>query len=248
MIPAPVRRDHARPVDAGVDAHGTADGAAAENGGVVSVMSGIRERANRRGITRLCHFTPSRNLAHIASDSSGLLASRHLQDDEAAIFNPTDRLRLDGYPGHVCCSIQYPNAWYFRKARENERLFPDWVVLLIDVRYLWQAGTKFCPRNAAAEHGRLVQEGVKAFDALFADVVEGVDVYRRGPRHPDFLPTDEQAEVPDSRPDQPVRRPGCRRAGRRATGARSVEAGASGPAGTSDGDRAGVLRSSRSEQ
>ena len=129
---------------------GTADGASADGGGVVSVMNGIRERARRRGITRLCHFTPSRNLAHIASDSNGLLASRHLQDDEAAIFNPTDKVRLDGYPGHVCCSIQYPNAWYFRKARDNERLFPDWVVLLIDVRYLWQAGTKFCPRNAAA--------------------------------------------------------------------------------------------------
>ena len=158
-------------------------------------MNGIRERANRRGIARLCHFTPSRNLAHIASDPRGLLASRHLQDNETAIFNPTDKARLDGYPGHVCCSIQYPNAWYFRKARKNERLFPDWVVLLIDARYLWQAGTKFCPRNAAAEHGRLVAEGVTAFDSLFADVIEGVEVYRRGPRHPDFLPTDEQAEV-----------------------------------------------------
>ena len=158
-------------------------------------MNGIRERANRRGITRLCHFTPSRNLGHIASDPRGLLASRHLQDDETAVFNPTDKARLDGYPSHVCCSIQYPNAWYFRKARENERLFPDWVVLLIDARYLWQADTKFCPRNAAAQGGRLLQQGVAAFDALFADVVEGVDVYRRGPLHPDFLPTDEQAEV-----------------------------------------------------
>ena len=158
-------------------------------------MNGIRERANRRGITRLCHFTPSRNLAHIASDPRGLLASRHLQDDETVIFNPTDKARLDGHPSHVCCSIQYPNAWYFRRARENERLFPDWVVLLIDARYLWQAGTKFCPRNAAAGHGRLVQEGVTAFESLFAGVVEGFDVYRRGPQHPDFLPTDEQAEV-----------------------------------------------------
>ncbi len=158
-------------------------------------MNGIRERANRRGITRLCHFTPSRNLAHIASDTRGILASRHLKGDEAAIFNPTDKARLDGYTGHVCCSIQYPNAWYFRRARENERLFPDWVVLLIDARYLWQAGTKFCPRNAAAGHGRLVQEGVTAFESLFAGVVEGFDVYRRELQHLDFLPTDEQAEV-----------------------------------------------------
>ena len=158
-------------------------------------MNDIQVGANRRGITRLCHFAPSRNLAHIASDSRGVLASRHLQGDEIAIFNPTDKERLDGYPGHVCCSIQYPNAWYFRKARENERLFRDWVVLLIEPHYLWQAGTLFCPRNAAAEHGRLVRGGGAAFDALFADVVEGIRTYRRGPTHPDFLPTDEQAEV-----------------------------------------------------
>ena len=158
-------------------------------------MNGIREPANRRGITRLCHFTPSRNLAHIASDPRGILASRHLQGDEATVFNPTDKERWDGYRGHVCCSIQYPNAWYFRRARENERLFPDWVVLLIDACYLWQAGTLFCPRNAAAEQGRLVRGGVAAFDELFADVVEGIRTYRRGAMHPDFLPTDEQAEV-----------------------------------------------------
>lgn len=158
-------------------------------------MNGIQARANRRGITRLCHFTPSRNLAHIASDSKGILASGHLQDDESTVFNPTDKARLDGYKDHVCCSIQYPNAWYFRTARKNERLFPDWVVLLIDARHLWRAGTKFCQRNAAAGHGQGVRGGDAAFDALFADTVEGRQTYRRGPRHPDFLPTDEQAEV-----------------------------------------------------
>ena len=158
-------------------------------------MNGIRTRANQRGITRLCHFTPSRNLAHIASDSKGILASRHLQYNETTIFNPTDKARLDGYPDHVCCSIQYPNAWYLRRARENEGLFPDWVILLIDARYLWHFGTKFCPRNAAARGGRLVREGIEAFDALFADIVQGVRDYTRGPLHPDFLPTDEQAEV-----------------------------------------------------
>ena len=158
-------------------------------------MNGIRTRVERRGITRLCHFTPSRNLAHIASDPRGILASRHLQVDEAAVFNPTDKERWDGYPDHVCCSIQYPNAWYFKRARQNERLFQDWVVLLIDARYLWQPRTMFCPRNAAAAQGRFVRGGVAGFDALFADVVQGVRTYRREPGHPDFLPTDEQAEV-----------------------------------------------------
>ena len=155
----------------------------------------IRERVARRGITRLCHFTPSRNLAHIVSGSHGILAARHLSEDEAETFNPTDRRRLDGYPDHVCCSIQYPNTWNFSKKRLEERLFRDWVVVLIDARYLWELGTKFCPRNAAARQGRLVGEGVAAFEALFADVVEGVHAYVRGPSHPEYLPTDEQAEV-----------------------------------------------------
>ena len=160
-------------------------------------MNGIQERVEWRRITRLCHLTPSRNLAHIGSDARGILASRHLQDDETAVFNPTDNVRLDGYSGHVCCSIQYPNAWYFKRARAEEKLFRDWVVLLIDPRYLWQADTKFCPRNAAAGRGHWVRGGVAAFDGLFSDRVEGSGsrVYRRGPRHPDFLPTDEQAEV-----------------------------------------------------
>ena len=155
----------------------------------------IRASVSGRGITRLCHFTPSRNLAHILSGAEGILASRNLVEDEAAIFNPTDRSRLDGYPDHVCCSIQYPNAWYFSKARLGESLFRDWVVILIDARYLWEAGTKFCPRNAAAARGRLVAEGIVAFEGLFADEVEGVRTYRRGPWRRAYAPTDEQAEV-----------------------------------------------------
>ena len=162
---------------------------------MTGTITPIRVSALQRGITRLCHFTPSRNLAHIANDPRGVLATRHLKADEQTLFNPTDIMRLDGYPDHVCCSIQYPNAWYFRKARQNETLFRDWVVLLIHRRYLWQAGTKFCPRNAAAAHGRLIGEGVEAFHELFADLVEGVHPYHRGPNHLDSLPTDEQAEV-----------------------------------------------------
>ena len=162
---------------------------------MAKIIASIRSEAAERGITRLCHFTPSRNLGHIASDPRGLLASRHLQADEKAVFNPTDVERLDGYRDHLCCSIQYPNAWYFRKAREQEELFPDWVVVFIESHYLWRVGTKFCPRNAAAGHGRFVGEGAAKFDALFAQSVVGNQIYEREPSHPSFLPTDEQAEV-----------------------------------------------------
>ncbi len=162
---------------------------------MTETIASIQASAVCRGITRLCHFTPSHNLGHIAEDRVGILASKHLGENEKAVFNPTDSGRLDGYPDHVCCSIQYPNAWYFRKARSRGPLFRDWVILLIKPRYLWQAGAKFCPRNAAAEHGRLVNEGAKAFEELFADTGESTCTYRRDRLHPDFLPTDEQAEV-----------------------------------------------------
>lgn len=157
----------------------------------------IHASAMVRGINRLCHFTPSRNLVHIATQRQGVLATQHLQDDEKAVLNPTDPERFDGYADHVCCSIQYPNAWYLRKAQEKERLFRDWVVLLLSARYLWQPGTKFCPRNAAADHGRHVREGAEAFEALFAPSVEGAyGVTRhRSASHPLWLPTDDQAEV-----------------------------------------------------
>lgn len=159
------------------------------------IIESIRTKAEKRGITRLCHFTPSRNLAHIASDPRGLLASRHLKADEKAVFNPTDSERFDGYTNHLCCSIQYPNAWYFRAARGKETLFRDWVVVFIKNHYLWRTGTKFCPRNAAASYGRSVREGAGAFDALFVRSVVGNQRYERGLDHPAFLPTDEQAEV-----------------------------------------------------
>jgi len=157
----------------------------------------IRVRTMARSITRLCHFTPARNLVHIATQEQGVLATQHLRDDEKAVLNPTDLERLDGFPDHVCCSIQYPNAWYFQKAREKERLFRDWVVLLIAARYLWLSGTKFCPRNAAANQGQKVRDGIEAFEALFAPSVEGAygKTFLRSASHPPWLPTDDQAEV-----------------------------------------------------
>jgi len=164
----------------------------------------IRRSVRERGITRLCHFTPSRNLVHIITDPRGVLATQHLKEDDKAAFSQTDIDRLDGYPEHICCSIQFPNAWYFRKARGRDILFRDWTVLLIRAHHLWRAGTKFCPRNAAAARGREVREGAAAFAALFAPEVSGAygKSYGRGSKA-DCVPTDDQAEV--LIPDQVVR-------------------------------------------
>jgi hypothetical protein len=126
-----------------------------------------------------------------------LLATHKLTVDERAVFNPTDLERFDGYRNHVCCSIQYPNAWYFRKARVKDAIFRDWVVLLLRPHYLWTYGTKFCPRNAAAGGGRFIEEGADAFEAMYAPSVIGAydKTYTRGPSRSPSVPTDEQAEI-----------------------------------------------------
>lgn len=151
----------------------------------------------RRGITRLCHFTPSRNLVHIASSGAGLLSTQHLKAEERSVFTPTDLQRLDAQEGAVSCSVEYPNSWYFDRVRDRDTVFKDWVVLLIDPQYLWRDGTLFCPRNAAANFGREVQPGYEAFMKLYSAAVQGAygKTYKRAPQHLLASPTDDQAEV-----------------------------------------------------
>lgn len=157
----------------------------------------IKREAKSKGITRLCHFSPSRNLIHIVTGSVGILATKNLRADERNIYTPTDIQRLDGYERHISCSIEFPNAWYFQKAREKEVLFTDWVILLIDPAYLWRKGTLFCPRNAASGYGRQVSEGFGGFSGMYADQVPGAygKVYVRTEERLPCCPTDEQAEV-----------------------------------------------------
>ncbi len=157
----------------------------------------IQTVVRSREITRLCHFTPARNLVHIASNQDGVKSSNALRGEQAACFTATDLLRFDGYTDHICCSVEYPNAWYLSKAEANEALFKDWVVLFISPCFLWRVGTRFSPRNAAASRGRHVVGGLDGFRPLFAQSIVGAygRTYSRGPKHLECSPTDDQAEV-----------------------------------------------------
>lgn len=161
------------------------------------MISAIQREAENRKITRLCHFTPSRNLVHILTGETGILATRKLQQNERTIFTATDLERLDRHEGYICCSIEYPNAWYFDKAKSQDKLFKDWVILLINPKYLWLPGSRFCPRNAASNYGRNIAEGEKAFLEMFADSIPGAGgkTFTRSPTHLTCCPTDNQAEV-----------------------------------------------------
>lgn len=159
----------------------------------------IRADAIERGITRLCHYTPLRNLVHIATGTHGLLSVKQLSAHERTVFNPVDLGRYDGHPDHISCSIQYPNAWYFahkqRSATGEARLFPDWVCLLIAPHHLWQDGTLFCARNAAAAGGSLIRAGWEGYAGMFAPQVTGAGGMRKRRRHPRSCTTDAQAEA-----------------------------------------------------
>jgi hypothetical protein len=148
-------------------------------------------------LERLAHFTPARNLPNIIAD--GYLRSvADMDSDVRACYSPTDRERLDGYPDKVCCSLQYPNGFYFAKARTKQDAvnYPDWVCLLMDKMTAATQGTLFTPRNAAASSHKPTA-GAQALLSCYAPSVTGSwGVTRsRGAQHDPRSPTDVQAEV-----------------------------------------------------
>lgn len=156
-------------------------------------MSTIQKDCHRRGITRLCHFTQSRNMAHIFGDCNGILSTQTLKNNGMP-YNPTDRYRYDGHDDLVCCSIEYPNTYYFARVRNNDLLFEDWVVLYINPSRLWHPETLFCPCNAARERGAYIKNGIQGLQSLFAQTSPGIS-FNRNLRHLPEAPTDIQAEV-----------------------------------------------------
>jgi hypothetical protein len=169
--------------------------------GTQSIANGVGTLAEGKGVTRLCHLTPLRNLVHLATDGRGLMSLRQLAET-AGDFNQQDLVRLDNHPDHLCCSIEYPNGWYLKqrkmKATPIERLFPDWVCLAIEPSHLSRKSTRVCVRNAAAEGGRLlVDVSPEAFEALYSSPIRGAGgrFYARQPTRLRACPTDDQAEV-----------------------------------------------------
>ncbi|KTB49143.1 protein of unknown function (DUF4433) [Dehalogenimonas alkenigignens] len=156
-------------------------------------MNLIQQECVNRGITRICHFTQSRNLAHIFDDTLGLCSKRTLRQLDMP-HNPTDPDRYDGRDDLICCSIEYPNTYYFAKVREQDQLFKDWVVLMIEPSYLWHIETCFCPCNAARSRGAYIQTGISGFRSLYADTSPGIP-FSRPQGHLPAAPTDIQAEV-----------------------------------------------------
>lgn len=161
-------------------------------------MNTIAEILAERGVSRLCHFTPSRNLPHILSDGY-VRATKDLVDDVRAVYTRTDLSRLDGHQEKICCSIEFTNGYYFTIARTKGEavLFPDWIVLLIDPIVMSRDGTLFCTGNAARGYGSTAYPGADGLTALYQPSVvgSGGTTFNRVSAHLPCCPTDLQAEV-----------------------------------------------------
>lgn len=146
-----------------------------------------------RGVTRLCHFTKLQSLTHIITSANGVLASNSIRQD---IKNATDTARYDGELNYVCCSVQYPNSWFLKKAMQNnpDKIFKDWVVLYVDLSILNCKSAKFCPCNASKNFGIHIDDDMDNIDSIFATSVPTFQ-YPRSPRMLPSCPTDGQAEI-----------------------------------------------------
>lgn len=148
----------------------------------------------KRGATRLCHFTKTKSLVHILDSIEGIVASDFIKSD---IKNQNDLSRCDGQTDYVCCSLEYPNSWYWKKAvnRDQDLVFSDWVVLVIDLSIIKQAKIKYSPCNAAKNNGYYISEDLSKFNKLFDNPLTIGQPRYRETNMLKCCPTDDQAEI-----------------------------------------------------
>lgn len=157
-------------------------------------FNNVIECLKERGVTRLCHFTKIKSLVHIITSPSGILATQFIQSD---IKQQNDDLRADGALNYVCCSIEYPNAWYWNnlRKRDEDAIFREWVILCIDTEIVKYRKIRFCPCNASYRNGQFITQDLSRFDELFAEsTAVGDKRYSRSPKMLSCCTTDGQAE------------------------------------------------------
>lgn len=145
-----------------------------------------------RKATRLCHFTKVKCLVQILTSEDGILATDFINSD---VKQPNDMGRYDNATDYVCCSLQYPNGWYWGKARErdSDKIFKEWCVLTINLNILKNAKFCFCPCNSAINSGKFIRSDSENISSIFD--VPNVKIKYRPPNMLDCCPTDDQAEL-----------------------------------------------------
>lgn len=158
----------------------------------------IKWHVRDRKIDVLCHFTRLENLNGILRN--GLLPRRTLSERYMP-FYAVDPYRRDDCPEAVCLSISFPNYMLFYSKRvsyfkHQQVPHSQWVVLLLNVRILWEQECEFCQQNAASnlakEIPRSERREPEALEKMFSDFD---DVSRFDLNIPRNYPTHPQAEV-----------------------------------------------------
>lgn len=156
----------------------------------------VADALARLALTRLTHFTPARNLWHIAEEGQ-IRSSKDLADNAPDYFTPTDRQRFDQHPDKVCCNFEYPNGYYLAIARQQPAFvnYPNWVCLLLDAGLVMRPGTLFCCCNSAKGSGAYARKGGQALLDCYAPIGQLDSRWTRGQHHHPGASTDLQAEA-----------------------------------------------------
>ncbi len=146
----------------------------------------------KRGVTRLCHFTKVKSLVHILTSEDGILATDFINQD---IKQQNDMERHDNATNYVCCSIQYPNGWYWDlvKKRDDSQIFKEWVVLVIDLDILKNVKFHFSACNSAYKFGKYIRNDVTNISDVFNSPT--IKMRYRPTSMLECCPTDDQAEI-----------------------------------------------------
>lgn len=157
----------------------------------------IQDICRSRGIETLVHFTRIENINSILRE--GLIGRRNLElSGQDFLYN--DEYRADNYPEAVSLSISFPNYQMFYRIREQRKTEgvndSQWVVLLLDVKVLWELDCAFCQQNAASNAVRSIpldeRKKPEALKGMFDDFY---DIKREDLLIPQNYTTHPQAEV-----------------------------------------------------
>lgn len=155
-------------------------------------IAAIQRIVSDRKIPHLCHFTQVQNLPSILNN--GIISQTLLSKMQFEAFI-TDPLRLDNKRDYSCLSIGFPTHRMFYRVRNN--IGGNWIILLLDVRILWEHDCLFYPINAADHLVRYRNisefQGSTALEKLYecTDAVLRENYLNYYPS----LPSSEQAEV-----------------------------------------------------
>ena len=111
-------------------------------------FSKIKKIATQRGIKQLVHFTALDHLPEMLSE--GLYSRTILRKEKPGDYIYIDEVRNDKKLRWISVSVSFPNWKMFYNQRMNRKDLDVWVLLILDVKILWELDCMFMTKNAAS--------------------------------------------------------------------------------------------------